>query len=286
MASLVRGVLEMRQISESLRSSGKRIAIVPTMGALHEGHLSLIRIARENTDVVLTTIFVNPAQFGPKEDFSSYPRDLDRDVDLASSAGTAYIFAPSAEEMYPQGFLTTVEVDGLGNILEGASRPGHFRGVSTVVLKLLNITRPHLAVFGQKDAQQVSVIRKMVEDLNADVRIIVGPIIREADGLAMSSRNVYLSAPQRREAPVLYRSLQLADRLVQEGDVDARSIIARMKELISSESAALIDYVSIADNNTLQPVERIEPGKTVLISLAARFGTTRLIDNLVVARGK
>jgi pantoate--beta-alanine ligase len=284
MASLVREVLEMRQISESLRSSGKRIAIVPTMGALHEGHLSLIRIARENADVVLTTIFVNPAQFGPKEDFNSYPRDLDRDIDLASSAGTEYIFAPSAEEMYPRGFLTMVEVDGLGDILEGESRPGHFRGVSTVVMKLFNITRPHLAVFGQKDAQQVSVIRKMVEDLNADVRIIVGPIIREADGLAMSSRNVYLSARQRREAPVLYRSLQLADRLVQQGDVDARGIIARMKELISSESAALIDYISIADNNTLQPVDRIEPQAAILISLAARFGSTRLIDNLVALR--
>ncbi len=284
MASLVRDVPEMQRMSEALRSSGRRVAVVPTMGSLHEGHLSLIRIARKQADAVITTVFVNPTQFGPSEDFTGYPRDLGRDTALASTAGTDYLFAPPTEAMYPQGYRSFVQVDGLGDILEGESRPGHFRGVATVVTKLFNITRPHAAVFGQKDAQQVAVIRRMTDDLNFSVQIIVGPIVREPDGLAMSSRNFYLLPEQRREAPVLYRSLQLAEQHIQSGLTDAGRIIAGMRDLITTQSSGVVDYISIADQATLQKAERIEPGRPVLVSLAVKLGGTRLIDNCIVSK--
>jgi len=253
------------------------------MGYLHEGHLSLIRLAREHADVVVTSIYVNPAQFGPAEDFARYPRDLDGDVHRATSAGADILFAPVDEEMYPPGFQTHVQVEGLSELLEGRSRSGHFRGVVTVVAKLFHITRPHVVVFGQKDAQQVVVVRKMVNDLNFDVEILVGPTVREKDGLAMSSRNVYLTAEQRKEAPILYRSLCLAEDCLKGGAKDAGAVRSEMMRLITSQSSGIVDYASVSDYETLQELERIDPHRTILVSLAVRFGSTRLIDNCVVA---
>jgi len=259
---------------------GKRIGVVPTMGYLHDGHLSLIRIARTRADVVITTIFVNPTQFAPHEDFASYPRDLERDKRLAESAGTDYLFVPEMQEMYPEGYKTYVEVEDLTRVLEGRSRPTHFRGVTTVVTKLFHITKPHVAVFGQKDAQQAAVIKQMVKDLDFGIDIVVGPIVREQDGLAMSSRNVYLSPSERADATVLYESLLLAEKLIKQGVRDSARIIGEMKNLIASKPTAKIDYISTADARTLQEVSQLRSGDTVLISLALRIGTTRLIDNV------
>lgn len=219
---MITGISDMQRTSEQLRLQGKRIAVVPTMGYLHEGHLSLIRIARGHSDVVITTIFVNPTQFAPSEDFEKYPRDLEQDRRLAASAGCDIVFHPDAKEMYPQDYLTYVEVEKLTGVLEGAFRPTHFRGVSTVVAKLFSITKPHVAVFGQKDAQQALVIRQMTRDLDFDVQIIVAPIVREADGLAMSSRNVFLAENERRDAVALNESLRLAEKMIQSGERDAQ----------------------------------------------------------------
>lgn len=252
------------------------------MGYLHEGHLSLIRIAKEKSDVVITTIFVNPLQFAPNEDYDKYPRDLERDVKLAQSAGCDIIFHPSVEEMYPENFLTYVEVEKLTKVLEGEFRPTHFRGVTTVVAKLFNITKPHIAVFGQKDAQQALIIKQMVRDLNFDIEIIVAPIVREPDGLAMSSRNVYLSESERKDATVLYQSLKLAEKLIEEGERNSGVIISKMEELIKSKPTAKIDYIAIVDPNTLEKVENLSEGKEYLIALAVRIGSTRLIDNTLV----
>ncbi len=279
---VIRNLREMRQTAERLRQSGKRIAVVPTMGYLHEGHLSLIRIAKMKADVVITTLFVNPTQFGPGEDYERYPRDFEHDLALASAAGTTHLFAPEVSQMYPTGYSTYVDVGGITDVLEGKSRPGHFRGVATVVAKLFNLTKPHIAVFGQKDAQQVAVIRRMIKDLNFDIELVVGPIVREADGLAMSSRNTYLSPQQRSEAVVLFRSLKHAEARVKEGEEDCKKIIAEMATLIRENSSGVIDYISIADNTSLQEVHRLHRGQSVLISLAVRFGTTRLIDNIII----
>jgi pantoate--beta-alanine ligase len=265
-----------------LRQAGKRIAVVPTMGALHEGHLALVREARKRAGVVITTVFVNPAQFGPGEDFERYPRNLERDRRLAESAGSTHIFAPDRGTIYPPGYRTYVDVTGMDAVLEGKSRPGHFRGVGTVVLKLLQITHPHVVVFGQKDAQQVVVVRRMLQDLNMDVELVVVPTVREPDGLAMSSRNTYLTEIQRREAPVLYRSLQLAEQRIRAGTCSGREVISDMTALISKDSSGVIDYISIADAETLEELAEIPRDRMVLISLAVRFGSTRLIDNVVV----
>ncbi len=275
-------VKEMQKVADELRKEGKIIGVVPTMGYLHEGHLSLIRIAKEKSDVVITTIFVNPLQFAPHEDYDKYPRDFERDVGLAQSAGCDIIFHPSVEEMYPENFLTYVEVEKLTKVLEGEFRPTHFRGVTTVVAKLFNITKPHIAVFGQKDAQQALIIKQMVRDLNFDIEIIVAPIVRESDGLAMSSRNVYLSESERKDATVLYQSLKLAEKLIEEGERKPDVVISKMEELIKSKPTAKIDYIEIVDPNTLEKVEKLEEGKEYLIALAVRIGSTRLIDNTLV----
>jgi pantoate--beta-alanine ligase len=252
------------------------------VGSLHEGHLSLIRIAKRKSDVAITTLFVNPMQFGAQEDFSRYPRAFEQDLSLATSAGTDYLFAPEASQMYPTGFSSSVVVEGITDVLEGKSRPGHFRGVATIVAKLFNLTKPHVAVFGQKDAQQVAVIRRMVRDLNFDVELLIAPIVREADGLALSSRNVYLTTQQRSEAAVLSRSLKVAEQRVKEGERDCSKIIDEMKSLILSNSSGQIDYISFADTNSLQELSTLQVRQSVLISLAVRFGTTRLIDNVLM----
>lgn len=280
MVHIIRNVSEMQVTAARLRSSGKRISVVPTMGFLHEGHLSLVRLARQHGDVVITTIFVNPTQFGPSEDFHRYPRDFDRDTHLAVDAGTDYIFAPATEEMYREGHATYVNVERVTSYLEGKSRPGHFRGVATIVAKLFNVTRPHCAVFGQKDAQQVVVVKQMLQDLNFDVEIVVGPIVREPDGLAMSSRNTYLTPQQRKEATVLFRSLTLANEKIRSGERRSEQVIRAMTDLIASTTSGAVDYVSVADGTTLEEVSTCEAGRPLLISLAVRFGNTRLIDNI------
>jgi pantoate--beta-alanine ligase len=270
----------MQREADDLRSAGNRIALVPTMGALHGGHAALIREARTRGDVVVVTLFVNPAQFGEGEDFGRYPREIDRDVSLVSGAGGDILFAPEPLAMYPPGYQTFVAVENLSLRLEGAARPGHFRGVATVVTKLFNITRPHSAVFGQKDAQQVVVLRRLVRDLNLGVEIVVVPTVREEDGLAMSSRNAYLTPRQRDEAPVLYRALRKGEALIRAGERSAGAVIAAVTAEITAHSPAAIDYVSVADAETLDPLSRLSTGTSVLLSLAARFGATRLIDNI------
>ena len=272
----------MQTAAEKLRVQGKTIGVVPTMGFLHEGHLSLIRIAKQHADVVITTIFVNPTQFAPTEDFAKYPRDLQRDTRLAASAGSDVLFVPETREMYPDGYVTYVGVEQLTSVLEGKMRPTHFRGVTTVVAKLFNITKPHVAVFGQKDAQQAVVIKQMAHDLNFDVRIIVAPIVREPDGLAMSSRNVYLSPSDRAQSLVLSRSLRHAEEMIAGGERNTETIRAAMLKLISAQPSAAVDYVSLADPGTLQEQQNLAPGETVLVSLAVRFGATRLIDNSLI----
>jgi pantoate--beta-alanine ligase len=279
---IIRDVREMRQTAERLRQAGKRIAVVPTMGFLHDGHLSLIRIAKMKADIVITTLFVNPTQFGPTEDLSQYPRSFERDLSLSNSAGTSFLFAPEASQMYPTGYSTYVNVEGITDLLEGKSRPGHFRGVATIVAKLFNLTKPHVAVFGQKDAQQVAVIRRMVRDLNFDLELLVAPIVRDADGLAMSSRNTYLNTQHRSEAPVLFKSLKLAEQRVKEGARERETIISEMKNLVTSSSSGEVDYISFADNYTLQEIETLQSGQSILISMAVKFGTTRLIDNTII----
>ena len=277
---VIEQVRAMQAWADKVRREGKRIGLVPTMGCLHEGHLSLIRLARKRTDVVVVSIFVNPTQFGPTEDFEKYPRTFDRDQELVEQAGGEIIFAPGVEEMYPPGFDTSVTVARLTKGLCGASRPGHFRGVTTVVTKLLCAAKPHVAVFGQKDFQQAAVIRRMVWDLNLDVEIVTAPIVREADGLAMSSRNAYLSPKERRDARVLFQSLEKAEKMVRDGEREASGIIAAMKTEIEAKPAARIDYVAVVDAETLEPVTRVE-GRT-LVALAVWIGKTRLIDNVVL----
>jgi len=279
---IITSIAEMERVADQLRSTGKRIGVVPTMGYLHEGHLSLVRIAKKNADVVITTIFVNPIQFSPHEDFSSYPRDLQRDVKLVEGAGSDVVFAPDTQAMYPENYMTYVEVEKITDVLEGKFRPTHFRGVTSVVAKLFNIAKPHVAVFGQKDAQQAVVVKQMVHDLNFGIDIIVGPIVREPDGLAMSSRNVYLSPPERSEATVLVQSLRLAEELIRSGEKQCTGIIQQMHKLISSKSTTQIDYISVADSSTLQEYSQLHTGLQALISIAVRIGRTRLIDNTLV----
>ncbi len=273
---VIKTITEMRQYRDQTAAT---MGFVPTMGYLHEGHISLVKRAKEENIAVAVSIFVNPTQFGPKEDFKNYPRDIERDLVMLEPY-TDVVFIPSDEEMYPENYATWVIVQGITEVLEGASRPGHFNGVSTVVNKLFNIVQPTKAYFGQKDAQQLSVIRKMVKDLNMPLEIVACPTIREADGLAMSSRNTYLTPEQRRGAPVLYRALLLAKDMVAKGEWDAGAIRKAMTELIQKEPLAVVDYVSLADNETLKEIHRVKLPS--LVSMAVKFGKTRLIDNVVL----
>jgi pantoate--beta-alanine ligase len=272
---------ETRRIVAASRSQGKSIGLVPTMGALHAGHTSLIRTARAENGFVVVSIFVNPTQFGPKEDLSRYPRPFETDVQLCATEGVDLIFHPTPDIMYLAPFKTYVEVEELQNVLCGASRPGHFRGVATVVLKLFNIVQPDVAYFGQKDAQQARLLIQMVRDLNVPVQIRTCSIVREPDGLALSSRNEYLNAMERRNAPVLYRSLEVLRVQIEAGERQTESLVRQARALIEATPGTRIDYVAIVDFDTLQPLERLKGN--VLIALAVYFGSTRLIDNVLIA---
>ena len=277
-------ILSARQWIQAERASGHTIGLVPTMGFLHEGHLSLIRRARERCDRVTVSLFVNPIQFGPGEDYERYPKSFDRDFALLERENVDAVFYPDAKEMYPGEPVTVVSVEKLGDGLCGASRPGHFRGVTTVVAKLFNILQPDIAFFGQKDVQQSVIVQRMVEDLNFPVEIEVRPTVREPDGLAMSSRNIYLSPAERAQATILYRSLQQAQDMVQSGTRDASLLKKKMQEMIGAVPEGRLDYVSVVDPCSLEEVRQID--HDVLVALAVRFGKTRLIDNIIIAPKK
>ena len=277
---IVGTIAEMRALCRSAKSGRKRLGLVPTMGALHEGHLSLVRAAREKTDVIATSIFVNPTQFGPTEDFSRYPRALEKDCAILWREGVEFVFAPAVEEMYPAGAVTWVTVGGLSDRLCGKSRPGHFRGVATVVAKLFHIIEPDAAFFGQKDAAQHAIIRKMVRDLDMPVAIEVCPIVREADGLALSSRNTYLNTEERKSALVLYRSLQCAQELFRTGERNSAKLIAAARQEFASESNVRLDYFEIVNPDSLEHV--LDTSSPSLAAVAAYVGNTRLIDNIVL----
>jgi pantoate--beta-alanine ligase len=276
---IIETVAEMKKVRESLKGP---VGFVPTMGYLHEGHLTLVRRSRQANDHTIVSIFVNPTQFGPNEDFDRYPRDYPRDFAMLEKEKTDYIYLPTPAQMYPEGYNTWVEVNKVTDRLEGAIRPGHFRGVATVVNKLFNIIQPTRAYFGQKDAQQCVVINKMVTDLNINLEMIIVPTVREPDGLAMSSRNVYLSPEERQQAPVLYKSLALAQIIWSEGERDSAKIREAMLDLIKQASLGKIEYISIADALTLHELETAEP--PVVISMAVKFGKTRLIDNILLEK--
>ena len=273
----------MRTESSAVRRAGRRLGFVPTMGALHEGHLSLVRSARGSCQVVAASIFVNPTQFGPNEDLAKYPRSFERDCDLLAKEGVELLFAPSVEEMYPAGGVTWVTVEGLSTKLDGRSRPGHFRGVITVVAKLFHIVEPDAAFFGQKDAAQVAIIRRMVRDLNLPVEIVACPIVREADGLAMSSRNAYLDPQQRQQALVLHRALMLVKKSWKAGERDAAKLVAAGRAEVAAEKAVRLDYFEIVDPDSLDPVENVASG--ALVAIAAFVGATRLLDNILLPVG-
>src|SRR6266481_2430716 len=263
------------------REQDRTIGLVPTMGALHEGHLSLVREARRMCDVVVVSVFVNPAQFGPGEDYERYPRDLTKDTALLTDYNVDYIFAPTVEEMYPKGFATYVTIEGLSDQLEGAARPGHFRGVATVVTILLNTVRPDFAFFGQKDAQQALIIKRLVKDLAFDSEIVVLPTVREDSGLAISSRNLYLSADEHEAARVIHQALMIAKEAFKEGEHSANRLTEIVRSTIEAEPRARVDYVNISDVETLEKVEKLED-RPVLVAVAVYFGKTRLIDNTIL----
>jgi pantoate--beta-alanine ligase len=273
-------VEDMRAACRAARRGGKRLGFVPTMGALHEGHLSLVQAARASCDAVAASIFVNPAQFGPNEDLTKYPRSYDGDRELLESEGVALLFAPSVEEMYPAGAASWVTVEGLSSKLDGRSRPGHFRGVTTVVAKLFHIVEPDAAFFGQKDAAQVAIVRRMVRDLNFPMEIVACPIVREADGLAMSSRNAYLDPQQRKQAILLHRSLMRVKKSWEAGVRDAAKLLATGREEFAGEKSVRLDYLEIVDPDSLDPVESVAGG--ALVAVAAFVGPTRLIDNILL----
>jgi pantoate--beta-alanine ligase len=273
-------VEDMRAACRAVRRGGKRLGFVPTMGALHEGHLSLVQAARASCDAVAASIFVNPAQFGPNEDLAKYPRSFDGDRELLESEGVALLFAPSVEEMYPAGAATWVTVEGLSSKLDGRSRPGHFRGVTTVVAKLFHIVEPDAAFFGQKDAAQVAIVRRMVRDLNFPMEIVACPIVREADGLAMSSRNAYLDPQQRKQAILLHRSLMRVKKSWEAGVRDAAKLLATGREEFAGEKSVRLDYLEIVDPDSLDPVKSVVAG--ALVAVAAFVGPTRLIDNILL----
>lgn len=278
----VTDIAPLRNAVTDARRRGQTIGLVPTMGALHEGHLSLIEAARAETGYVVVSIFVNPTQFGPKEDLSRYPRPLQHDLELCERVAVDLVFHPEPAVMYPAGFRTFVEVTVLQDGLCGASRPGHFRGVATVVLKLFNLVQPDRAYFGQKDAQQARIIRQMAEDLNVPVEVRICPIVREADGLALSSRNRYLEADERRQAVTLYRALTEARQRIEAGERDAAHVRQMMVDRIASTSGATLDYAAVVDADSLEALTRLVPARPVLLALAVKFGSTRLIDNLQV----
>jgi pantoate--beta-alanine ligase len=271
---VVKTIAEARALRQKL---GGTVGFVPTMGYLHEGHLALVKQARIENSAVIVSIYINPTQFSPREDLSAYPRDLNRDLELLQEEGVDIVFVPSDDKMYPPEFSSRVDVENVTERLEGASRPGHFRGVATVVAKLFNIVQPTKAYFGQKDAQQAVVIKRMVADLNMGIEIVVVPTVRESDGLAMSSRNIYLSPGERQAATILFKALTLAGQLRQGGEEDAKKIRRQMTSLIQEEPLAQIDYVSIADAETLEELNLVD--RPALASLAVRIGKTRLIDN-------
>ena len=273
-------VAEIEEYRKLRKGMAAPVGFVPTMGYLHQGHLELVRRARAENKTVVVSIFVNPTQFGPEEDFAAYPHDPERDLALLEKEGTDIVFMPGAEEMYPAAFSSWVEVEKVTDRLEGAFRPGHFRGVATVVCKLFNIVQPHRAYFGQKDAQQLIVIKKMVSDLNMDLEVIAVPTVREPDGLAMSSRNTYLDPEERKAALVLWKALSLAQERWQKGERSAERLRQEMSALIQKEPRAEIDYVSVADPNSLEELSQIDG--TALVSMAVRIGKTRLIDNITL----
>jgi pantoate--beta-alanine ligase len=270
----------MKEFARKERGENRIIGLVPTMGALHHGHLSLIKRAQQDCSCVVVSIFVNPKQFGPAEDFARYPRPLQADTEKLAAAGVRCVFMPEAQEIYPQSFTTYVSVEGLSERLEGRIRPGHFRGVSTVVMKLLQIVQPNFAYFGRKDAQQATIISRMARDLNLDAEIVVCPLVREADGLAMSSRNIYLDADDRKAATVLYRALQAAQQELQNGTRDALHLQAAMRRALDAEPRARVDYAEIVDAETFQPVAHL--GRASYALLAVKFGATRLLDNMLI----
>ena len=277
---IIKKINELREIIKAEKVKGKKVGFVPTMGYLHQGHLSLIKKAKKENDLVIVSIFVNPIQFGPNEDLEKYPRDIERDSKLATEAGCDYIFNPEVLEMFPKPLKTSVQVEGLTEPLCGRSRPGHFKGVTTIVTKLFNIVAPHKAYFGQKDAQQAAVLIKMAEDLNFDLEIEVCPIIRESDGLAMSSRNIYLEAEEREQALALSKSLELAEDMVKSGERDVKKIIQEMELFIGKYPLCEIDYIEILDFKNLEEIEEISG--TILVALAVKLGKTRLIDNKIM----
>ncbi len=274
----------MSSVSRKVRREPDRtIGLVPTMGALHEGHLSLVTEARRMCDVVVVSVFVNPTQFGPNDDYNRYPRDLTRDAATLTDYNVDYIFAPSVEEIYPKGFSTAVIVEGISDQMEGASRPGHFRGVATVVSILLNVIRPDFAFFGQKDAQQTVVVKRLVRDLAFDTEILILPTVREESGLALSSRNAYLEDDERNAATVLYKSLKKAKEAFKNGERSGQRLAEIVKAVIDTEPRARLDYVSVSDADTLEPLERLDD-RSVLVALAVRIGKARLIDNVIINR--
>ena len=277
---VIEDISEMQNLASQMRKQGRTIGFVPTMGALHQGHLSLMDHAKNECDVVIVSIFVNPAQFGPKEDLNQYPRDMEGDAEKTISAGVDFLFTPATSEIYPEGFRTYVSVEGLSHTLCGITRPDHFRGVATVVLKLLNIVKPHKAFFGQKDFQQTVIIKRMVKDLNVNMDIVVLPTVREADGLAISSRNQYLMNSDRQAAAVIYRSLCQANRLFENGVKGADKLRETIFRVIKEEPSVQTEYVAIIHPESLE--EETDAGKGTVIDIAARIGNTRLIDNIIL----
>lgn len=277
---LLRTIKEIKEVVRELKSQGKIIGFVPTMGYLHEGHLGLVRESIRKADSTVVSIFVNPTQFDPREDFKEYPRDLKRDSEILEKEGVDFLFVPDADEIYPDGYKTYVEVHDLQDRLCGCKRKGHFRGVCTVVLKLFNIVHPDVSFFGQKDAQQAIILKRMVKDLNLDVKIEVLPIVREKDGLALSSRNTYLNPEERKAALSLSKSLREARMKIEKGERDSEKIIQRMREILGEEPLAELDYIEIVEMNELNPITRVE--KEALIALAVFIGKVRLIDNIII----
>ncbi len=279
---IVKSVREMQNLSSQIRLERKSIGFVPTMGFLHDGHISLVKESKLKSDFTVVSIFVNPAQFAPTEDLEKYPRDFDRDENLLITENVDVLFYPDIEEIYPINYNTFVEVENITSILEGESRPTHFRGVTTIVAMLFNIVKPDIAVFGQKDAQQATVIKKMVYDLKYDLEIVISPIVREKNGLAMSSRNVFLSNQERKDALVLSQSLKLAEKLIHNGERDFSKIEKEMNNIINSAVTSTLDYIKAVNLENFIPVEIFETGKSYFILIACKIGTTRLIDNLLI----